>query len=43
MIFTDIDMSSYKIPENVKVYHMTFDELKKLIAPHLDQVRKAVS
>ena len=36
MIFTDIDFSGYKVPENVKVIHMTFDSLKKLIALHLD-------
>ena len=36
MIFTDCDMSGYNVPENVRVIHLTFDGLKKLIAPHLD-------
>ena len=36
MIFTDEDMSCYNVPDNVHVVHMTFDELKALIAPHLD-------
>ena len=36
MLFTDCDMSGYNVPENVKVIHLTFEGLKKLIAPHLD-------
>lgn len=29
MIFTDNDISNYNVPDNVKVYHMTFYEVKK--------------
>ena len=36
MIFTDIDMSGYDIPKNVQVHYLTFEGVKKLIAPHLD-------
>ena len=36
MIFTDIDMSGYNIPPNVQVHHMTFEDIKKMISPHLD-------
>lgn len=36
MIFTDIDFSGYKVPENVHVIHMTFDEMRARIAEHLD-------
>ncbi len=36
MIFSDIDFSSYNVPANVKIFPMTFDELKARIRPHLD-------
>ena len=36
MIFTDCDFSGYKVPGNVHVIHMTFDELRARIAQHLD-------
>ena len=36
MIFTDIDFSVYKVPDNVHVIHMTFDEMRARIAEHLD-------
>ena len=29
-------MSGYNVPPNVQVHYLTFDDLKKLVAPHLD-------
>ena len=36
MIFTDNDFSGYNVPDNVKIYHMTFEEFKTRISRHLD-------
>lgn len=36
MIFTDIDMTCFKMPGNVLVHYLTFEDMKKLIAEHLD-------
>lgn len=36
MIFSDIDFSSYNVPANVKIFPMTFDEIKRLVSLYLD-------
>ena len=36
MIFTDIDMSGYNIPDNVHVHAMTLEQIRQRAAKHLD-------